>query len=149
MEGQTNQTSADAGTGATPEQPVATTPAQAQVTQPPAPQQPEQKPPAQNQTPNATGEDPGKTFGIISLVTSLLGISLLGLIFGIIGRKKSKAAGYSNGLALAGIIISIIGMIIGIIIISLVVFGTVNIVQKCQELGPGTHYVDGATYTCS
>lgn len=72
----------------------------------PAPQQPMQ----QMQPVN-----PGQGLGIGSLVCALLGISLVGLILGIIGMKKSKEAGMSNGLALAGIIISAIGLVFGVL----------------------------------
>ena len=48
---------------------------------------------------------------------------VVGLILGIIGLKKSKAAGYKNGLALAGVIISailigltVLGIIIGVVL---------------------------------
>lgn len=97
-------------------------------------------------------EDPGKTLGIVSLITSILGIGLVGLITGIIGRNKSKAAGYSNGMALAGIIISSISMVVGLIFGVLFIIGMVvglsAIDQKCKELGPGVHYEGSAKYTC-
>ncbi|MCA9347618.1 DUF4190 domain-containing protein [Candidatus Saccharibacteria bacterium] len=65
--------------------------------------------------------NPGQGLGIGSLVCSLLGISLVGLILGIIGMKKSKEAGMSNGMALAGIIISSIGLVLGLLWFVLVV----------------------------
>ena len=106
-------------------------------------------------TPVGTGyvtDDPGKTLGIISLVTSLLGIGVVGLVTGIVGRSKSKAAGHSNGMALAGIIISaisiVVGLIIGIILVLGLVVGLQAVTQKCNELGPGTHYEGSAKYTC-
>ncbi len=110
----------------------------------PAPVAPEQ--PA---APAPTGENPGKTMGILSLIFSLLGFGIVGLILGIVGLKKSKSAGMSNGLALAGIILGIIGIIVGIIFLSLAIFGGSKLVQKCKELGPGTHEENGVTYTCS
>lgn len=59
--------------------------------------------------------NPGHGLGIASLVLSILGISIVSLILGIIGLNKSKKAGQTNGLALAGIIISSIGLIVGLI----------------------------------
>lgn len=117
---------------------------------PPAPQmQPMQPmPPA----PGYIAEDPGKTMGIISLVLGLLPFGLIGLILGIVARSKSKAAGYNNGIALAGIIVSSITMVIGAIIGILMVVGMVAGVsilnQKCKELGPGTHYEGSTKITC-
>lgn len=59
--------------------------------------------------------NPGQGLGIASLVCSLIGMSLVGLILGIIAMKKSKEVGMSNGLALAGVIISSIGMVFGVL----------------------------------
>ena len=100
------------------------------------------------QSQGAMGEDPGKTFGILSLVLPFIGLALPGLVLGILGRSKSKAAGFNNTLALAGIIISVIGMIIGIAFIALTIFGVSEVLEKCEELGPGTHTEGGVTYTC-
>ena len=62
----------------------------------------------------------GHGLGIASLVTSLLGLHLIGLILGIIGLNKSKKQNQKNGLALAGIIISSIGLVLTCVIIFLV-----------------------------
>lgn len=115
----------------------------------PAPPQPA----TQMVTPPSVGaEDPGKTLGIVSLVTAILGLSLVGLITGIIARKKSKAAGFKNGLATAGLIISIIGMVVSVIVLTigtiLMIAGVQRISKLCDEHGPGTHYIDGTTLTC-
>lgn len=58
----------------------------------------------------------GKTLGIVGLVLAFL-FSLAGLIVSIIARNQSKAAGVPNGPATAGIIISIIGLVFGVIAI--------------------------------
>ncbi|QJW35360.1 DUF4190 domain-containing protein [Cellulosimicrobium protaetiae] len=50
-------------------------------------------------------EDPGKTLGIVGFVFAFIG-PLLGLIFSIIARNKSKAAGFDNQLAKWGVILS-------------------------------------------
>lgn len=47
-------------------------------------------------------QDPGKTMGIVGLVLSIV-LGLPGLVVSIIARSKSKAAGFTNGLATAGI----------------------------------------------
>ena len=56
-----------------------------------------------NQTVVPTADDPGKTLGIIGLVFAFVGLQLIGLILSIIGHNKSRAAGFKNGLAVAGI----------------------------------------------
>lgn len=92
-------------------------------------------------------EDPGKTLGIVGLIGAFL-IPLVGLIISIVARSKSKAAGFTNGLATGGIIVSIVAMILGLVISAAVIIPLVGVFQKCQELGPGEHRVDGITYTC-
>ena len=80
----------------------------------PVPQQPTQQMAAVN---------PGQGLGIASLVCSIVGVSIVGLILGIIGLKKSKEAGMSNGMALAGIIISSIGLVFGVLWFLLIIIG--------------------------
>jgi uncharacterized BrkB/YihY/UPF0761 family membrane protein len=80
--------------------------------------------------------------GILSIVLSLiifigLIIGALGLIFGLIQRKKSK-----NKWSLWGIILSVIGIIIGILFIWAIfswISSTQQIVQQCiaNPAGPG------------
>jgi hypothetical protein len=97
---------------------------------------------------SATTADPGKGLGIASLVTALLGMGLVGLILGIIGNSKSKKAGHKNGLAVAGIVISIISMIVGLIVGGVLILAAIGLSAKCADLGPGTHVENGTTYTC-
>ena len=92
--------------------------------------------------------NPGRGLGIASLVTSLLGIGLVGIILGSIGLSKSKKAGQKNGLALAGVIIGAIDTVATIIIISVFASIAGQLVQQCNELGNGTHVVNGVTITC-
>lgn len=88
-------------------------PQQPQAPAPMPPMQPTQ--PMQPMQPAMAASNPGQGLGIASLVCSLVGISLPALILGIIGLKKSKEAGMSNGMALAGIIISSIGLVLGVL----------------------------------
>lgn len=64
----------------------------------------------------APAQSDGKTLGIVGLILAFF-VSLAGLIVSIIARNQSKKAGVSNGPATAGIIISIIGLLIGLIAI--------------------------------
>ena len=70
--------------------------------------------------------DPGKgmaiasmVLGIISLVIPFAGIAtaVVGLILGVIAMKKQKAVGAPTGMALAGMVCSIITLAINIILI--------------------------------
>lgn len=71
----------------------------------------------------APASDAGKTLGIVGLVLAILA-PLIGLIVSIIARNQSKAAGVENGPAKAGIIVSIILLVLGVIfwILYVVVF---------------------------
>jgi len=96
--------------------------------------------------------NPGKTMGIVSLVLSIIGVHLIGIIVGFVGLNKSKKAGQKNGFAVAGIIVGFIGLVvvtaitIGVIGGGAAIFGVMN--QTCAELGSGVWDVDGVTYTC-
>lgn len=72
--------------------------------------------PAGYAAPAQPGADyPGKTMGIVGLILAFV-FSLAGLIVSIIANNQSKQAGFKNGPAKAGIIISIILMVIGVIV---------------------------------
>ncbi|MBD8079005.1 DUF4190 domain-containing protein [Cellulosimicrobium arenosum] len=115
-----------------------------------APQAPQA--PQYSSTPgySAPQQDPGRTMGIVGLVLSFLGcLSIVGLILSIVALRKSKKAGYKNNLALAGIIVGSVVLVICIIVAIVIGIGTSAVLEKCAELGPGTHFEDGVTYTCS
>lgn len=80
--------------------------------------------------------DPGKGLGIASLVLGICGLvfswlcscfftcfsglfplvlSVVGLILGIVGNNKSKAAGFKNTLATVGLILSIVALAITVL----------------------------------
>jgi multisubunit Na+/H+ antiporter MnhG subunit len=59
-------------------------------------------------------EDPGRTLGIVGLVVSIFA-SLIGLIISVIAYNKSKAAGYKNNFALAGIVIGAVFFVIQVL----------------------------------
>ncbi|MCA9342824.1 DUF4190 domain-containing protein [Candidatus Saccharibacteria bacterium] len=91
---------------------------------------------------------PKKSTDGLSIAAIILAffIPIVGLILGIIAKVKSKNAGQKNTLATAAIIISsviIVFVFLGFIFLFSALF------NKCSELGPGVHYEDGVTYTCS
>lgn len=116
--------------------------------QPPAPQ-PEQVPTQAPAPAPVQAENPGKGLGIASLVTSLVGLGLVGVILGIIGLVKSKKAGMGNGFALAGLIIGVIN-VIGVLIFSIVIgAGILEIAQQCLDSTTGTVVLDnGQVVNC-
>ena len=97
------------------------------------------------------GRNPGKTLGIVGLVLAIP-LAVLGLIFSILGLRKSKKAGQGNALAWIGIVLSTL-MILGSIGAGVFAF-TVGwpqfaLAQACAEAGPG-QYTDqnGTPVTC-
>lgn len=61
-------------------------------------------------------QDDGKTLSIIGLALAFFWMQLIGLILSIIGFNKAKKAGAPKGVAIAGIILNIIGMIVGLVL---------------------------------
>ena len=100
--------------------------------------------------PVAPATVPGKTLGIVSIfLTVPLGLSLIGLILGIVARSQSKKAGFSNTPATVGIVLGILGLIGTIIAIIVIGGGAAALAQQCAELGSGVHELDnGVTITC-
>ena len=64
--------------------------------------------------PPPAAADPNRTLTIVGFVLAFL-CSLAGLIISIISYNRSKAVGYKNNLALAGIIIAAVFMVGGLI----------------------------------
>ncbi|HEX4400431.1 MAG TPA: DUF4190 domain-containing protein [Galbitalea sp.] len=100
--------------------------------------------------PPAPPERPGRTLGIIGFVLSFFGfIDIAGLIISIVAMAQSKRSGHKNGFALAGIIISAVGILFTAGVIALVVPALINAGQECARLGNGTHVIGNSTYTCT
>lgn len=95
---------------------------------------------------------PGRTMGIISLVLSIVGLHLVGIILGFVALSQSKKAGQSNGFALAGIIVGFVLMVLTFVVVGLSIAGGLAfwgfISEACQDLGSGVWEVDGITYSC-
>ena len=82
-----------------------------------------QSPPVQTQPiQQLPAKDPGHGMGIASLITSILGLGLVGIILGAIGMSKSKKAGFkTNVMALIGLILGVLDILVFIVIAGLVV----------------------------
>lgn len=65
--------------------------------------------------PPPAASDPNRTLTIVGFVLAFI-CSLAGLIISIIAYNKSKAVGYKNNLALAGIVIAAVLMVLSIIL---------------------------------
>jgi MFS family permease len=106
-------------------------------------------------------ENPGKTLGIVGLVLGIVGFfiaflaPIAGLVVSIIGRNKSKRAGHKNGLAVAGIIVSIVALIANIITVIVFIsvaatFGgaAVELLEQCEANPTGTVEYQGQQFNC-
>jgi uncharacterized BrkB/YihY/UPF0761 family membrane protein len=104
--------------------------------------------------PTATVENPGKTLGIVGLILAFFfGLNIVGLILSIVGLNKSRKVGMKNGPALAGIIVSIVTIVGGIIVIiavaALGAAGFAAIAEACAGVDSGTVLSDGVnSFTC-
>jgi hypothetical protein len=99
--------------------------------------------------------NPGQTLGIVSLITALLPLGLVGLVTAIISRKQSKAAGLKSSVfATIGLILSIV-QIIGVTFVLLLVFlGSTQkhqeAITRCQNQPTGTLVtVDSSIFKCN
>ena len=96
--------------------------------------------------------DEGRTYAVAGIITSVVGFAMIGLILSVIGLMKSKKNGRKNGLAIFGIalgvVLFILGTIFAIWLLLLAYDSMKGIVERCEELGPGTHKVGNATYEC-
>jgi hypothetical protein len=80
---------------------------------------------------------PGKTLGIVGLILAFV-FQIAGLVCSIIALSQSRRAGYKNGIALAGIIVSGALIVIGVIV--LIVFIAL-LAAACSSGAPfGTSY---------
>ena len=116
---------------------------------PPAPTLPNVEYRAYSNSAAATNR-PGRTLGIIGFALSFVGfIDVVGLVICIIAMVKSKRADQKNGFALAGMIISIVGILFCGGIIALIAPPLIHAGQECARLGDGTHVIGNSTYTCT
>ena len=100
--------------------------------------------------PPAPIEQPGRTLGIVGFALSFVGfLNVMGLILSIVAMTQSRRAGQKNGFALAGIIISIVGIVFCGVILALIVPSLIHAAHVCSEMGLGTHVIGNATYTCT
>ncbi|SKA96541.1 hypothetical protein SAMN06295879_2264 [Agreia bicolorata] len=94
--------------------------------------------------------DPHFVLGVVGFALSLIAVlNIVGLTLSIIAFVKSKRAGFTNGFALAGIIIAGLGVLFIVIIAAVAVPALIDAAQTCARLGNGVHELNGATYTCT
>ena len=91
--------------------------------------------------------NPGRTLGIVGFILAFF-VSPAGIIVSAIGLSKSRKSGNKNGLALAGLILSIVFLIIAIVVTAVLVGAAVELLNQCRGLGGGVQQINGVTITC-
>lgn len=91
---------------------------------------------------------PGKTLGIVAFVLSFF-LQLVALILGIVALVQSRKAGRSNGWAIAAIIISAIGLVIGTIVFFTLILPSISAAATCAADPSAIVTVWGVEVPCS
>jgi hypothetical protein len=78
-------------------------------------------------------ENPGQLFGILSVVFSLIGLAVVGIVMGVLSRNKSKAVGAPTTLGTVGLVMSIIFTILGLIWFVMAVLVSLAGVQEAAK----------------
>jgi hypothetical protein len=94
-----------------------------------------------------TGENPGKTLGIIGLILAFP-LQLIGLIVSIVALRKSKKAGFKNLAAVWGIVVGAIGTVTVLIVVVSAAVALGATAAFCADSGPGVFDNNGVTITC-
>ena len=92
--------------------------------------------------------NPGRTLGIIGLILAF-SINVVGPIVSIVALRESTKAGFENGPATAGIVVSI--LIVGAAIVAGIAAAATaaTAASQCAEYGAGVHELDsGVTLAC-
>lgn len=108
--------------------PNITEPGQQNVAEPVQPVNPSYSQPAQGAYAQPQ-VDPGKKLAIIGLILAFI-VPIVGLILSIISRSKSKKAGFSGSMAIAGFFISVVTTIFSLIIGLSLVFAAYGAIQE-------------------
>jgi uncharacterized protein YndB with AHSA1/START domain len=76
--------------------------------------------------------------GIASLIAPLLALltAPLGLVFGVMGRRRARGGARHGGLATAGIALSAVGCVVAVLLVLGVLFFAVSSVETGVETGP-------------
>lgn len=104
MDQQSDQTSQQSQPSVAPQQPYV----------PPAPAAPGQTPSMQQ---GPLMENPGQTLGIVGLVCNFLGITIAGIVLGVMSRNKSKQANMSSALGTISLVWGIVGTVLAVLLV--------------------------------
>ncbi|MBF4461752.1 MULTISPECIES: hypothetical protein [unclassified Rathayibacter] len=95
-------------------------------------------------------ERSNRVLTIVGFILAFIGfLNVAGLVLCMIALFRSRRAGRRNGLALAGIVIALVGIALIAMFLSVLVPVLVDAAQTCSRLGQGIHIVGDSTYTCT
>ena len=92
-------------------------------------QSPAQEEPAKPKKPGFILSSPAMICGILSIVDLNVLFGIAGIIMSAISMSKGKRAGVKNGMAIAGLVCSIVGTVVGAIYLVLVILSYVGAIQ--------------------
>jgi hypothetical protein len=92
--------------------------------------------------------DPGRTLGIVGFILAFF-VSPAGIVVSAIGLVKSRQAGRKNGLALAGLILSIVFFVVTVLFLVSVAATVASLLAQCADLGGGVQTINGRAVTCA
>ena len=108
------------------------------------------------QPPVMSGENPGQVFGIISIVLSFVGLSIVGIILGVVSRNKSKAAGASTTLGTVGMVLGIVSTVLAVlafllILVPAILLAAVGAQEGYKDAAPSdsSNYSSGSSESSS
>lgn len=90
---------------------------------------------------------PFSTMSIIGFVLAFM-IPLAGIVVSIIALVQSRKTGDRKGFAVAGVIVSVFGLLFIIACLAVLLPFAFHLIGTCAELGQGVHQIGAATYTC-
>lgn len=92
--------------------------------------------------------DPGRRSGVVAIVVGFF-VGLVGVFIGIASIRSSRRVGLTGALGTAGIVVSVLNIVVGGVVGISWVRYEVSLQQQCALVGPG-HYVtqSGDQVTC-
>lgn len=93
-------------------------------------------------------QDPGRTTGVVAIVVGFF-VGIVGVFIGIASLQKSRRVGLAGALGTAGIVVSILNIVVGGAVGISWVRYEVSLTQQCSLVGPGQYLTQsGDQVTC-
>jgi hypothetical protein len=83
-------------------------------------------------------QDPGRTTGVVAIVVGFF-VGIVGVFIGIVSLQRSRRVGLAGALGTAGIVVSILNIVVGGAVGISYVRYEVSLAQQCSLVGPGQY----------